>query len=92
MNTATLEFVIDNTVDGFDLHNLETGTYVRTFKTGDITRREPKQVAFIEDARAVVGGSDHGNIYIFDRRSGVQSQKLQHGTGMVQTIAVCVYF
>ena len=49
----------------------------------------PKQVVFCEDHKAVVGGSDHGHVYVFDRRSGQTLDKLPHDDkGMVQTIAV----
>jgi hypothetical protein len=38
----------------------------------------------------VVGGSDHGAVYVFDRKRGVQLQVLQHlDKGMIQTVTVC---
>jgi hypothetical protein len=37
----------------------------------------------------VVGGSDHGIVYIFDQKAGTVLQKLHHGRDeLVQTIAV----
>jgi hypothetical protein len=81
--------VIDNVTNGFDLHDLNSGSLVQTFKTSDITRREPKQVVFAEDSRIVVGGSDHGIVYVFDRRTGAILEKLPHANkGLVQTITV----
>jgi hypothetical protein len=80
---------VDNVADGFDLHQLDNGTYVRTFFTGTAQKTYPKQVVFGEEAKVVVGGSDHGAIYVFDRRTGEQLQVLRHAEkGMVQTITV----
>ena len=48
----------------------------------------PKQVAFGEDCQIIVGGSDHGAVYVFDRRMGQRLDILRHAeTGLVQTIA-----
>jgi hypothetical protein len=42
-----------------------------------------------EDDKVVVGGSDHGKVYVFDRRSGQNLDQLPHEDGgMVQTISV----
>lgn len=81
--------MVDNVTDGFDLHQTDDGAFVRTFSTGVATRRVPKQVAFTEDSQVVVGGSDHGSVYVFDRKSGTRLDVLQHSSsGLVQTIAV----
>lgn len=69
---------MDNAVDGFDLYNLETGLFMRNFPTGIPKKRYPKQVAFGEDARVVVGGSDHGAVYVFDRKTGKTLDVLFH--------------
>jgi glucose dehydrogenase len=45
-------------------------------------------VLFGEDGKVVVGGSDHGSIYVFDRRTGEQLQALKHADGTVLTITV----
>ena len=83
------QFVVDNVTDGFDLHQNDDSAFVRTFYTGTATRRVPKQVAFAEDSRVIVGGSDHGVVYVFDRRSGKLLDLLQHAkNGLVQTITV----
>jgi|ERR1700722_6776670 len=82
-------FVLDNTTSGFDLHQLDNGAFIRTFRAMISGRRVPKQVAFLEDAEVVVGGSDHGVIYIFDRRAGKLLDMLRHAEkGLLQTIAV----
>jgi hypothetical protein len=83
------QFVVDNARNGFDLHQLDNAAYIRTFPTGYPLKFLPKQVAFGEDSKVVVGGSDHGAIYVFDRKTGKPLQVLHHGdTGLVQTIAV----
>ena len=81
--------MVDNATDGFDLYNLETGSFVWNFPTGIPKKRYPKQVAFGEDARMVVGGSDHGAVYVFDRKTGNIMDILHHADkGLVQTITV----
>ena len=81
--------MVDNVVDGFDLHKLENGEYIRMFSTGLAKKPCPKQVLFGEDGKVVIGGSDHGSIYVFDRRTGEVLQVLKHADdGMVQTITV----
>ena len=83
------QFVMDNVSDGFDLHQLDNGAYIRTFLTRDAKKRVPKQVVFSKDTTVVVGGSDHGKVYIFDRRTGKEFQVLHHGDGgVVQTVTV----
>ncbi len=82
-------FVVDNAHDGFDLRDLPTGSLIRNFPTGRPTFRYPKQVVFGEGSSVVIGGSDHGSVYVFDRKSGALRQKLQHtATGAVQTVTV----
>jgi WD40 repeat protein len=51
----------------------------------------PKQVAFGEEGKVVIGGSDNGLVYIFDRKTGQIIQTLHHAdAGLVQTIAVSI--
>ncbi|KAF9523948.1 WD40-repeat-containing domain protein [Crepidotus variabilis] len=84
--------VIDNVGNGFDLYKLDTSNFVRTFVTKEPIKTYPKGVAFAHRGHAVVGGSDHGCVYIFDRRSGNVLHMLKHAQdGGVQTIAVCKY-
>jgi hypothetical protein len=83
------QFVVDNNLDGFSLHQLEDGAYIRTFSTGRPKKGVPKQVAFGEDSKVVVGGSDHGAVYVFDRRTGATLDILHHADeGLVQTLTV----
>jgi hypothetical protein len=79
---------VDNGTN-FALHNLQSGMLVRTFPTGTPIKRFPKQVAFGEDDTVVVGGSDHGVIYVFDRKTGDVLDTLIHSRrGLVQTVTV----
>ncbi|KAG1859697.1 hypothetical protein F4604DRAFT_1684647 [Suillus subluteus] len=82
-------FIVDNATDGFTLYRLEgDGEPVRTFATGLPSVSVPKQVAFREEGKVVVGGSDHGLVYIFDQKTGQTLETLRHAdTGLVQTIS-----
>jgi hypothetical protein len=87
------EFVIDNVLDGFDLYRLDLelgkAQSLRGFRISQSTVPVPKEVTFCEDDKVVIGGSDHGKVYAFDRRSGQKLDELPHeGGGMVQTISV----
>ncbi len=49
--------------------------------------RVPRQVVFTEESRVVVGGSDHGVVYVFGCKSGGMLQILRHAPkGLVQTV------
>ena len=76
----------------FNLHDIEDGTYVWTFLTGTPIRRHPKQAAFGEKGHIIVGGSDHGIVYVFDQMTGNKMVELRVAEqGMVQTVAVGAY-
>ena len=80
---------MDNVSDGFDIYKLECGSFVRTFVTKEAQKRYPKGVALADNSRLVVGGSDHGQVYIFERKSGRVLKTLKHARkGGVETIAV----
>jgi hypothetical protein len=87
-------FVVDNATNGFTLYRLEGDEEpVRTFVTAVPNVSVPKQVAFGAEGRLVIGGSDHGSVYVFERKSGKVFETLHHSnTGLVQTIAVGVRF
>ncbi|KAF8579853.1 WD40 repeat-like protein, partial [Ramaria rubella] len=81
------QFVVDNATDGFDLHQLDNGAHICTLPTGTPTKKVPKQVAFREDWEIIVGGSDHGLVYLFEREMGRLLNVLRHvDKGLVQTI------
>ncbi|KAI6031055.1 WD40-repeat-containing domain protein [Pisolithus microcarpus] len=81
-------FVVDNAADGFTMYRLESGQPVRTFTTNLASIPIPKQVAFGEESKVVIGGSDTGCVYVFNRRMGALIETLRHtNTTLVQTIA-----
>ncbi|KIO00337.1 hypothetical protein M404DRAFT_29718 [Pisolithus tinctorius Marx 270] len=83
-------FVIDNATNGFTMYHLDGARSIRTFLT-DLppSLAVPKQVGFGEDAKVVIGGSDSGCVYIFDRKTGAGIETLRHtNSTLVQTIAV----
>lgn len=81
--------VVDNVANGFDLYNLDGGHFVRGFQTRDAKRTYPKGVAFANNSRAIVGGSDHGKVYIFEQKTGRLLKTVTHsGVGGVETLAV----
>jgi hypothetical protein len=83
------QFVVDNATDGFSLFQLPDALFVRGFSTGTPVNRRPKQVAYGEGRRVVVGGSDHGAAYVFDAKTGSVLDVLRHtGRDLVQTITV----
>ncbi|KAG2342305.1 WD40 repeat-like protein [Suillus weaverae] len=72
-------FVVDNAADGFTLYRLDgDGEPVRTFATAVPSMSLPKQVAFGEEGKVVVGGSDNGLVYVFDRKTGQTLETLHH--------------
>lgn len=49
----------------------------------------PKQVALAEDCTVIVSGSDHGIVYVFDRKTGGLLQRLKtRKDTWVQAVAV----
>jgi hypothetical protein len=81
---------MDNAQNGFSLYQLDGVTQVREYVTGAPWKTHPKQVGFAEGQHVVVGGSDHGKVYIFGRKTGEVLQRLHLGKDeLVQTIAVC---
>jgi hypothetical protein len=85
--------VVDNASDGMDIYNLDTAEYMATFRipktSADVF---PNTVAFADQSRAVVGGSDHGFVYVFDRKTGRVICRLKYaGKGGVETLAVSAH-
>lgn len=68
-----------NATSGFDLRDLKTGDYIRTYPLGDGQgNAKPKQVAFGEMTDVVVGGGDDGLVRVYDWRTGVLREMLSH--------------
>ena len=84
-------FAIDNVAQGFSLYTLEDMQFLREYPTGKPTKRFPKQVKFGKDSCVLVGGSDHGTIYVFDRKTALVVETLQHeDDGLSQALTVSV--
>ena len=83
--------VVDNVSAGFDVWNLESETHLKSLPIAEPERFLPRHVDFVEEANAVVGGSEHGIVYVFDRKSGLLLDYLQHAQpGLVQMVAVSI--
>ncbi|KAH9478857.1 hypothetical protein JR316_0009319 [Psilocybe cubensis] len=80
--------VIDNVRNGFSVYQVDLGSFVRDLTTRDAKHTFPKQVALGNDSGLVIGGSDHGLIYIFERDTGKCLKAFKHGRMRgVETIA-----
>jgi WD40 repeat protein len=80
---------LDNGVDGFDVYLLDKGQHVRNLSTGKATCHLPKQVCFTEIGGVIVGGSDHGSVYVWDSKTGDLLESLKHvDQGPVRTVTV----
>lgn len=81
--------VVDNVGNGFDIYKVDSCKFVKTLTIGDPNKTYPKGVVFADNSHAIIGGSDHGQAYIFDRKTGKVLHKLKHAKkGGAETIAV----
>lgn len=88
VDIAQTLFLIDNVVNGFSLHRLDDAACIRTYNTNPV-KTFPKQVVFGEKTDIVVGGSDAGVVYVFDKNEGTLKQVLRHADKTrVQTVTV----
>lgn len=80
---------VDNTVNGFEVFNIEKPQKLTHLPTKTVKSPLPRQVAFSNDGKIVVGGSDTGMAHIFSSSSGkaLQSLKLKNQE-LVQTVTV----
>lgn len=83
-------FCVDDPFQGTVLYRADTEARIRTFEvkiTKPATR--PRQVCFADDCSSVVSGSDHGVVYVFDRRTGQITDMLHvDPSDWVQTVTV----
>ncbi|KAJ7777997.1 WD40-repeat-containing domain protein [Mycena maculata] len=88
VDTRRMTVCIDDTEHGAILYRLDDHQRVKTFPVPVTQAKRPQQVRFLDDSRAIVIGSDHGIVYIFDRRTGDIIDKLAvRGESWVQTLA-----
>ncbi|KAJ7030135.1 WD40-repeat-containing domain protein [Mycena alexandri] len=80
---------MDDPSSGTNLYRLEDHTRVKTFLVPVTKQSRLRQVALLEECKFVVSGSDHGIVYVFDRRSGKIIDELRvDAREWVQTVAV----
>jgi len=83
---------VDNVSNRFDIYKLECGNFVKTLVTKEVQKMHPKGVVFADKSRLVIGGSDHGLVYIFECKTGRVLKTLKHARkGGVETIGVRVF-
>ncbi|KAL4075056.1 hypothetical protein V8B97DRAFT_2022637 [Scleroderma yunnanense] len=81
-------FVIDNAINRFSLHRMVDSICIRTYNTNP-KKTYPKQVTLAEGGTVVIGRSDDGFIYVFNKATSELVQMLQHSfIGQVQTVTV----
>ncbi|KAJ7721259.1 hypothetical protein DFH07DRAFT_972336 [Mycena maculata] len=79
---------MDEPSSGTNLYRLEDHTRVKTFPVAVTKRQRLRQVDFLDECKFIVSGSDHGIVYIFDRRSGEIVDELRVDSHeWVQTVA-----
>jgi len=81
--------VIDNITTGFDVYPIYRSTPLHSFEV-PTTRKYVKMAVFGEKGSVVVGGSDHGKVYIFDLKAPQITRTITHGnpTSLIQVVAV----
>ncbi|KDR71183.1 hypothetical protein GALMADRAFT_144244 [Galerina marginata CBS 339.88] len=80
--------VVDNINSGYDIY--PTGRSIPTYALEvPATRKHIRGVVFCENGLSVVGGSDHGKIYIFNLKSPQLNQVMIQGnqTTLIQAVA-----
>ncbi|KAJ7023198.1 hypothetical protein C8F04DRAFT_1193660 [Mycena alexandri] len=79
---------MDDPSSGTNLYRLEDHTRVKTFLVPVTKQSRLRQVALLEECKFIVSGSDHGIVYVFDRRSGKIIDELRvDAREWVQTVA-----
>lgn len=74
---------------GTIIYRLEDGSRLKSFPVKVTKKKRIRNVAFVDDCRVVVSGSDHGVVYLFDRRSGKKVDELKvHSYEWVQSVTV----
>ncbi|KAK0483119.1 WD40-repeat-containing domain protein [Armillaria luteobubalina] len=76
--TTTKDVIcVDDPAEGAAIYKLQDGARVRTFAVPVKKSHRPRQVAFGEDGKVVVSGSDHGVVYVYERRTGLKMNELK---------------
>ena len=78
---------LDDPAQGAVLYRLGSKARVRSYKIPTKRSARPRQVAFAEECSRIVAGSDHGKVYVFDRRSGEVAEELSADSSIwIQTV------
>jgi hypothetical protein len=80
--------ILDDVSQGIALYKLSTTDRVKTFSVPSSQCRS-RHISFYDGGSAIITGSDHGNVYIFDRRTGKVQDIINIGVqDWVQSITV----
>jgi 6-phosphogluconolactonase (cycloisomerase 2 family) len=83
-------FCVDDPFQGIVLFRADSDARVRTFEI-KLTRpsTRPRQFCFADDCSLVISSSDHGLMYVFDRRTGEVTDSLRvDANDWVQSVTV----
>lgn len=83
-------FCLDDPAEGVALYRTDSLNRVRTYSVGVEKSMRPRKVSFTEDCRTIISGSDHGTVYLFDRRTGQVVDKLKADNERIQAVAVSI--
>ena len=91
-NAEKRQFVIDNGASGFELYKIDSSTATRLYEIDSYTKKQVgRQVKFGDDDEIILGGSDHGKVYVFDVKTGRPVDVLWHNNcSAVQTLTVSI--
>ncbi|KAJ3874293.1 WD40-repeat-containing domain protein [Lentinula edodes] len=81
-------FCVDDAAQGVGLYRSD-GVRLKTMTIDSSKAWRPRQVCFAENGKSVVSGSDHGAVYVFERKKGELIDKLHIGSSeWLQTVTV----
>lgn len=81
---------IDDPCLGAAVYRLDDLARLKTFEIPVRKARRPRKVWLGEDSTIIVAGSDHGTVYVYDRRHGNLLDQLTTGSeDWIQTVTVC---
>ncbi|KAG6806449.1 hypothetical protein H0H93_003004, partial [Arthromyces matolae] len=79
---------LDDPGEGIVLFRTDSWDRVRSYPIAAQKSMRPRQVAFAEDCKVVLGASDHGVVYVFDRKSGKEIDQLRTGSHRILAVTV----
>ena len=89
INSKEDTIILDDVSQGVALYKLSSTERLKTFPV-QFNQRRSRNVAFHDGGKTIITGSDHGEVYVFDRRTGQISDIIPIGIrDWVQSITVC---